>query len=64
MDSFSGDQWRDKRKSSCDYRCDYSDGFSNNYLIMVAHEDCMSKAGVLELSWQPLISRDCAVEAG
>ena len=40
MDSFSGDQWRDKRDDSCDYRCDYSDGFSNHKLIIVAHEDC------------------------
>ena len=38
--------------------------FTNHYLIMVAHEDCVSKAGVEQRSWQPLISRDCAVEAG
>ena len=34
-------------KSSCDYRCDSSDGFSNHNLIIVAHEDCAVQAGVI-----------------
>ena len=64
MDSFSGDQWRGRWKSSVTISCDYS------VTWFATTSDWRCQRGLREKGWtnsssfRPFFSSDCAVDAG
>ena len=64
MDSFSGDQCRNRWKSRLTIGCDYTIAICNTQMGGVTHEDCAVQAGWFIYLMKPSHSIENAIDAG